>query len=223
MINNLAITELAFLLVIFLGAWEFWIPKEKEGKNHIDNYLLTSGYFLFFAFILILIHIDRLKTVFVEFTLTPFIVLAFSFLLFILIYKSFNSRFKRPERIITKYPEESFLYMDYRFLVSKSADIIFQQIAIVTMVIMFQEAGMSLPLMIISFGLIFGLIHIPLVRTKGGVFGAYFVLAAALSAIFFPVLITQIDYGFVYSYVVHWLFYILSAVIFWLNQDLLES
>ncbi|MEX1014675.1 MAG: hypothetical protein WDZ80_05950 [Candidatus Paceibacterota bacterium] len=218
-LNNFPTADFALLIILFLGAWEFWNPREKDKKNHLDNYILTSLYFLFFAFIIFITYYERLTPYFQDFRFQPLLILILSFVVFFFIYKFFKLVFEKPKDIIKKYPSEYFLYMDNRYFFSKSSDIVFQQVAIIAMVDMFKDAGMDLFLMIISFAVVFGLIHIPLVRTKGRDFGAYFILAAIISAIFFPFLIIQFNYGFVYSFIIHWLFYIFSGMLFWIKYN----
>lgn len=44
-----------------------------------------------------------------------------------------------------------------------------------------------------------------------------------VSAIIFPTLILKVQYGFVYSYIVHWVFYTLTAVGFWIIYAKLQE
>lgn len=207
--------DVLFLLIVYIGAWEFWRAKEETGANYIKNYILASTYYFFWSFLLIRAFPGKVEKLVKDFDLIPLAIFLAFFLFFLLVYKFLPRWFKKPEKLIKAHPNELFLLLDYRFFAAKSFDILFQQTGIVLMAVMLFEMWFSLPAITVFLAILFSVLHLPLLKTKGSAFGAYFALAAMVGAVIFPTLIIQVNYGFVYSYLVHWSFYIFSAVLFW--------
>jgi hypothetical protein len=121
-----------------------------------------------------------------------------------------------------RYPERTYLLIDYRRLFSKSFDLFSQQVFIVLLALFLKEAGLTIAEIITAFALIFGIVHAPLFWFDKGWPSWYFTIFSILSAIVFPLLVLKVHYGFVYSYIVHMVFYTLTAVGFWILYPKLE-
>jgi len=211
-------------LVINLLVWIFlWIFAfgaffllRKKGVNYIRFYVVTSLLFLMFTFVSIFLFRNILFPVLKEFTIIPFTFLVLMFIIAILVYHFFNKHVKKPELLMKSNPDQYFLLMDYKYLFSKSFDILFQQTQILILVMLLFNSGFSLVKIVIIFSVLFGLVHVFNIPLAGKRFGWYYVLASFLAGILFPLLIINFDYGFVYSYILHWVFYLVSAILFWL-------
>jgi predicted membrane protein len=137
----------------------------------------------------------------------------------------FSNKFlKRPIRFLEKYSHISYLRLDYRYLISKSFEIFFQQILIVSLVFMLKNNGFDLFWTTIVFAFLFGFGHIPMIRLEKSFFGIFVFIAAIISSFLFPFLILSFQYGFIYTYIAHWLFYTNSGVLYWIaNSEYFEK
>jgi len=151
-----SLSGLASALVVFVGAWEFWLIREKKGLNYINNFLFAGIYFLFWSAVLIFIFQEEFLKLTADFTVIPFIFLLLLFVFNALVYFFLPKFFKRPSNVIRNHPKEFFLYLDYRYVFSKSFDILFQQSVIILIVLFLQDMGFGLAAIIPAFALIFG-------------------------------------------------------------------
>ncbi len=161
----------------------------KKGITYNKNYGWLVIFFLFFTLLAGVYFRDLLKMVDGTFTSIPFVVLVLVYLVTSLAYAFSHKYIQSPSRLIERYPQQFFIQMDYRYLVSKSFDILFQQMMILMLVLWLSQQGFSL-----SMTMLFSL----------------------LGAVVFPLLVLTVNYGFVYSYALHFFFYTASAVFFWL-------
>ena len=122
-----------------------------------------------------------------------------------------------PKEYFEEYPQRQYLKIDLRRLFSKSIDILSQQVAVVLLVMFLGDAGLNLNQIILIFAVIFGLVHAPLIIIERGTWPSwYFTIFSILSAVVFPTLILKVQYGFVNSYIIHLVFYTLTATGFWI-------
>ena len=176
-----------FLWIIPFGA--FFLLR-KKGINYIRFYGITTLLFLMFTFVSVVFFRNILFPIFKVFTIIPFVFLVLLFIIIILVYHFFNKHVKKPLNLMKSNPDQYFLLMNYKYLFSKSFDIIFSAL--------------------------FGLVHVFNIPLAGKYFGLYYFLASILAGVLFPLLIINFKYGFVYSYILHWIFYLISAILFWL-------
>lgn len=102
--------------------------------------------------------------------------------------------------------------MDLRYLFAKSFEIVFQQLLILALVGMLKQLRVDDLVIYMTFSLLFGLLHLPLMKIRGKHFGLYFSCAACISGFFFPYLILHFSSGYIYSYMLHWGFYIVTGM-----------
>lgn len=185
--------------------------------SYTRNFLLTATYFLSIAIITSIVFRDYIFRVIQGFTATPVIVLGVFTLCHVVLYMYLPGHLQEPKEYFEKYPNRQYLKIDKRMLASKSADILAQQIFIVLLVVFLKDAGLTFDQVVIGFGTIFGLLHIPLIVSERGAWPSWhFAAIVILFSIIFPTLILKVQYGFVYTYIIHWLFYITTAVGFWI-------
>ena len=211
--------------IVWIISWGifFWFI-HKKGGDYIKHFILTSTYFLCVAIFTSLIFRDHIARAIQNFTATPLIVLGLLILVHIILYIYIPKCLREPKDYFEKYPKRQYLKIDKRRLLSKSIDIFSQQIFVVLLVMFLQDAGLTLDKIIIAFAIIFGLVHAPLILVERGTWPSwYFTVFSILSAIIFPTLILKVQYGFVYSYMVHWIFYTLTAVGFWIVYAKLQK
>jgi hypothetical protein len=204
--------KLAVWILFWLVVFGLFFVLMKNGITYTKRYGITIGFFVLSTLLAILIfgvpntgRIDPLSLV------VPVMV----YLLAIVLYDVSRKKLQKPRFLLSQYPTQEFLKMDYRYLFSKTFDLLFQQTMIVIGVFLLRDAGFPTSLIMFWFFALFGLIHIPLIKTAGRLFGIYYLVAALVGAIAFPLLILHVPSGIVYSYSVHLLFYTVSSVMFW--------
>jgi hypothetical protein len=207
-----------WILSWFIG-WGalYHIPENK--RNYTRNFITISIYFSIVSFIVIYLFKDIIYPLAGRISYIPLFILAFFFLINFLTYFFSNKFLKKPIHILEKYSDISYLDLDYRYLVSKSFEIFFQQILIVALVFLLNEQGINLYWITLIFAILFGFGHLPMIRLQKGFFGFLVFVASIAASFFFPFLILTFEWGFIYTYILHWLFYINSGVLFWIVQS----
>ena len=208
--------EFVLLAVIVIIGWGVWFALMKRKVNNVTHCCFSSVYFLSLSSLVCIAYWDRLRDVFLGISTGALWMLFGLFVFNVLVYE-FSRRFlKRPDTLIRENPEDLNLLMDYRYMFSKSFDILFQQLFITVLLLLLISAGLSLPGIIIIFIVLFGTIHIPGIWALGRFFGTYYAVFAVCSGFMFPLVFVSFHDGLVYNYMIHWLFYILSGLAFWI-------
>lgn len=147
----------------------------------------------------------------------PFVMLGLFIFAQVLLHVFFPRFVRKPKEYFARYPDRYYLKIDLRRLVSKSMDIMAQQVFIVVLVLLLYEAGLSFYKLLVVFGILFALLHVPLIASERGAWPSWlFAGIVVLFSVIFPTLILTVPYGFIYTYMIHWSFYMSIAVIFWI-------
>ncbi|MDP3645502.1 MAG: hypothetical protein Q8R25_00235 [bacterium] len=203
------------MTLCFTAFGGFHLFMHKRGINYVDHYFLVAGYFLSVATLSTLIFWQSIILVLQDFSATPLIVLTLFMFCQIVLYMYLPKYFCESAEYFVKYPDRYYLKIDWRRLVSKSMDILAQQVFIVLLVLFLQDAGLSLIQIIMAFTFLFGLLHVPLIAHERGAWPSWlFAGIVVVFSIIFPILILKVQYGFVYNYMIHWLFYTVTATSF---------
>lgn len=101
------------------------------------------------------------------------------------------------------------------YFLPKSIEVLVQQILIAILVLEFYSRFNSLKETIISYAICFGGAHILLFSLNGAPtpYALMMILGSLLSSLVFPYLILRVRGGFIYTYVIHLVFYIILATI----------
>lgn len=101
------------------------------------------------------------------------------------------------------------------YFLPKSIEILVQQILITVLVLEFYSRFNSLKETAVSYAICFGGAHILLFSINGAptLYALMMTVGSVLSALVFPYLILRVRRGFVYSYMIHLVFYILLAML----------
>ena len=217
MILRFAIDVLLWLL-LWVAGWGVDGLRLRRGINYVTRFPVTSLYFLTLTLVIAFLLRATLTRLTAQFTPTPFIVLALVYLVTIAIYRVGRTRLTRPDQLIARNPYELFLTLDYRYLFSKSFELLFQQIMIVLLILTIHDLTPVMIHVIVIYGVIFPLAHLPIypfIGTNEKAFRVFYLIASVTSAILFPLLIMRVDYGFVYTFAIHLSFYTLAGLILW--------
>lgn len=214
-----ALTDLIVWVLLWVITFGLLYFITKRGVTYNKRYGWLILFFLFFTFIAGSYFRDTLIKVDGKFTFVPILVFVLVYMITICVYYLSHKYLQRPTQLIEKYHHQHFIKMDFRYLVSKSFDILFQQVMIVVMVMWLSQQNYSLRDIILYFLLLFGLVHLFALFPAGKIFGTYYLISSLIGAVIFPILILKVNYGFVYSYIVHFFFYSISSVFFWLFAE----
>ena len=174
--------------------------------------ILVCLYFLLISLLPIGLAPDRFQALIKNVSVAPIIILALMFATTAVIYVYSYRGHGRQIMEMKQQPDKYFVRMDYRYLISKAFEIIWQQTAIIALIfIIYSQIDYSQSTFYL-FALIFALTHLPLYLLMERKVAALFLLSSFLSGLVFPYLILKINYGFVYTFSLHWLFYFALAV-----------
>lgn len=205
---------LSWILLWFTG-WAVWLMLIKRGINHVVTFRISSLYFFSLFLVTVFYYNYRLKTFITNLPIKvfPFFFLFFFFIILTCLYYYSNRIFNKEILMSHKEKYMYFATMDYRYLISKSFDILFQQIALLCLILSLRELISSSFQIILLVGVIFGLIHIPLLKTKYNKIAPYFIIASFFAGVVFSFLILLLPYGLIYSYAIHWCFYAIAGLL----------
>lgn len=202
-------------IALWLGSWYGWIFFVKKGLHYIKTYRIAAGYFTFLSIIVWMFYRNHLFTFFshLQIKIFPFYFLSLFFIGVFGIYHYSHKIFGRG--LLSSHIERKILTatMDYRFLIAKSFDILFQQILFLSLLVSLKGLLVQNSLIILICGVIFGTVHLPLLVIKHNALAIYFVIFSFFAGILFSYLILFLPYGFIYAYILHWSFYIFIGVV----------
>ena len=214
---------IVWILFWVLGWVGFYIlPKNKQ--SYTKNFISVSAYFIVISIFIAYYYKYILINIYNALTIFQIILIAFFLSIIFLTYFVSNKLLIKPVEFIEKYSTAPFLELDYRYIVSKSFEIFYQQLLIIALVYSLDEVGLNLTMITLVFAVMFGLSHIGSLKYHKNIFGIIILFSAILSSFFFPYLILKFKYGFIYTYIAHWLFYSNTGLLFWLmNQPWIKK
>jgi hypothetical protein len=214
--------NLGITMALCFTAWGLFYAGlyRKLGIDYTRRFLLTTGYFFTVAIIALVIFRQLLTPILTDISMPPLVTLTLFMIFQTILYVLLPRYIRKPEEYFNRYPDRYFLKIDWRRLISKSADIVAQQFIILVLVLSLHDAGIPLPQLCLLFGFLFMLLHIPLIASERGAWTSWlFATIVVVFSIIFPVLILTVSYGFIYNIVLHWLFYTVTAIVFWFWYD----
>ena len=194
------VTQIGGLALLWLACWGAAFGMIRRGVTYIGHPARTSALFL---------------TLMSKITAAPLVTLLLAIALTLTSYAVVPGLLRRPEALIARHPEEFYLRMDYRYLVPKSFEVLFQQLVILALTLLLAETGLSVMAVVFAFLGIFGVLHLPILLVIGRGPGISYGIASMTLAAAFPVLILRVHSGFLYSYAAHWFVYTIVAVVAW--------
>lgn len=211
--------KIAMLPVIWMGVWLFFILYfQFQGIDYVNNYLITCLYFLviivYFSFAFkrqIGEYIDK----FSPRDLLSMVVFAVTVIItyFLIGLLSENSPLN-----LNRYELPQMLWLDERYLVTKSFEIMFQQTFFMLSIYYIFDEKISDYIDMFIFGLYCMILHIPVIFIEGSM-GKILFSVSFFAGLIFSYCITRSKKGFIYSYMIHFGFYVLLAAVFWLGGD----
>lgn len=212
-----ALALLALVLVNRLGF--VYVVSRKLHLTFARNPMLTFLYFLAMAGAVALAFPAYATALFGGAS-----ILTVLFCLFVLvvvnpwIYHLLKKSHRVPERLAKANPEQQFLLIDEKYLFSKTGDVIFQQVSVGILMLIFVAAGVPFVELVPLFAFIFAALHFHLFFSAKRMWAAYFTICAAAGGFMFPFLILLVPGGIYFAIVIHTLWYVGSGVLFGLVE-----
>lgn len=208
------------MALCFLAWGLFYNLLHRKGVTYTRHFLWTTTYFLVVAMVMCAVFWRHLVPAIQGIALVPLMALVVFIAVQLVFFVYVPRRLREPCEYFEAHPDRYYLKIDWRRLVSKSADIAAQQVFIFLLIVFLREAGFSLYQIVASFTFLFALLHVPLIASEKGRWPSWLFAGAVLVfGVTFPPLILYTPYGFIYSYIIHWSFYMLTALIFWIRYD----
>ena len=200
-------------LILWILSWVGFLYIRDFGIGYVNGFWISALYFFIASAIIIFFFKKDFHPLVKNFEYLPIFILLCSIILSFLIYDTTNIYFQKPIDVIGNYDFTEFIGLESSYLVPKLMNILFQQTLMVLLVSFFIKLKIPTKEMIVSIVLVFSIAHAWLFVTEGFFPGVFYFTASIAAAITFPLLIRKVNYGFVYSYTIHYLFYVLSGFI----------
>lgn len=127
-----------------------------------------------------------------------------------LVYKLFKSEVDLSKISVSEY----WILLDQKYILPKTFEILSQQMFVTILILVLKSNGFSLLQTIIAFGIVFPLCHLPMFFYRTRRLGAFYFIAAVLSALLFPLVILNSEIGPIITFAIHWGFYLIAGIFF---------
>lgn len=181
------------------------------GVNHIDWPIILMTYFTLVVGCMLATNPDILA--YLEAALSRhywLILLFFLYLLLIFIYAQLSP----SEKILSTYKDVHFAYLSHVYILTKSADILFQQLAFAMFVLDLSRKGLPARKIQYITAALLTVTHLATLYTLPYVVSIFFVVGGCLGGLVFPLLILDKRCGLIPAYIVHWLYYLSAGLLF---------
>ena len=207
--------KLILWLVIWFSVWAVFYFISSGKMNYVEKYKLTAVFFLLVSILIVIFfYKDLYLLIKLNFPFAPLVSLVILFIFNSFAYRYVDKFFPDYKKAFEADGTLYFAKFDNKYLFSKSFEIFYQQIMIALLSIWLAESGLSFFAIGFVFALVFGLGHILLFFYSRKSVGLFFLIASVISSFVFPFLILMVQWGFIYSYIFHWIFYIIAGFIF---------
>ncbi len=139
------------------------------------------------------------------------------------VYDQLEKRERRPTRFARAHPDQQFLLIEDKYLLSKTGDVIFQQLVAGILLLIMARSGIPLETLVPVFAGIFLLSHVHLFFITKAIWALYFSIFATLWAFVFPFLILYVEGGVYYAIAIHTFWYVGSGAFFGFLEQATET
>lgn len=185
--------------------------------HYTRNPVLVSAYLTVWVAILLAFFPRTLRKVQVGEMLDSLALLAAFFGVIALFYGVLLPLLTPPLELAARFPEAALFDAGPAYIIPKALELVLQQGIVVALVLLLASYLPSFKEVVMMYAFLFTVAHLALVAfwPENTIYLIY-TLAAFCSSLFFPYLILEVKNGFVYSYMVHWLFYMGLTLWLWL-------
>jgi hypothetical protein len=130
------------------------------------------------------------------------------------VYDRLEKTDKEPDKLAKANPDQQFLLIEDKYLLSKTGDVIFQQIVAGILILLLAKAGVPFETLVPVFAGIFFLSHLHMFMTTRVIWALYFTIFATLGGFVLPFLVLTVEGGIYYAIAIHMLWYVGSGAFF---------
>lgn len=204
---------MALVLVNRLGF--VYVIDRRLHLSFVKNPVLTFVYFMLMTVLIAAVFYPYAALIF-----NPGSTLTIIFFLFVLVvlnpwaYRHMKEAGMVASRLAKLYPNQSFLAIDERYLLSKTGDVIFQQAALGILALMLTALGVPFTTLVPIFAAAFAVLHLHLFLSMPPVWAVYFTICATASGFILPFILLLVPGGIYYAIILHLLWYVGSGALF---------
>ncbi len=210
-----SIIKITLLLIL----WGFFFISQYKGFTYTKYPSLVGVYFLFLSFIAYYLNKCQIFSFIKNITIYHVVLLFMFILILFFVFFLVNKFLKKPKKILQRFPTQCNLTFEYRYILPKSTNILFQQIMIIIFIsLLLKFINPEIVIIIMSF--LFCILHYSMVIREGLKMGIIYMFFACLAGFLFSIIIINIENGIIYNIILHWLFYILFGMYYWIRYNL---
>jgi len=204
------------LALIWFGVWAFFIEVlQIQGIDYTNHYIITTVFFLLVITGLTSAFREQIGHYIEKFTPRDLLIVSVFSAVMALIYFLVNLFFVEPLGISTaSYP--FVLRIQESFLVSKAFEIMFQQAFFIICVYYLFNKNVAGWKNVLLFGIFTFSLHIPVLFVPNAM-GKTLLLSSFFAGVIFSYCITKFKKGFLYSFMIHYAFYVLLGAAYWVG------
>ncbi len=205
------------LSFIWFSVWAIFILYlQPQGIDYINRYILTSVYFLLIIVALTSIFKKEIGNYVDNFSPNDLLIMVLFSIIVISVYY-FVSLFMEGSPLLNlKGSLPAVLQLNDNFLVTKAFEIMFQQTFFMISIYYLFNNNVSKKIDMVLFGLYAMFIHLPILFVDSSM-GKILFGFSFFAGLIFSYFITKSKKGFIYSYMIHFGFYVILAMVFWLG------
>lgn len=206
---------LLFLLLLVNRLTFIYVFNKRLHLSFSKNPSLTFVYFILAAVLVGVLFQEYVAVLFAEHSVLAFIVcLTVLSVLNPWIYARLRDMKKNPKALAHANPDQQFLLIEDKYLLSKTGDVIFQQVAAGVLILIMNKMGIPFETLVPFFAGIFLFSHLHMFLSTRIIWALYFSLFATLAGFVLPFLILQVEGGIYYAIAIHTLWYVASGAFF---------
>lgn len=192
-----------------------YVVNRKLHLSFTKNPALTFLYFVFMGLAVAVLFWDYTKELFfVSSVLSIFVCLVVLTVLNPWIYGRLQLFDKEPDRLAKANPDQQFLLIDDKYLLSKTGDVLFQQLVAGILILLMARSGIPFDTLVPIFAGVFFLSHLHMFLSTRVIWALYFSIFATLGGFVLPFLILNVEGGVYYAVAIHTLWYVGSGAFF---------
>lgn len=214
--NKEILKDLGIFFILFSAGWYIYSAFRINGINYIEGFWITSIYFILLSGVYLLIFKKELKKYIRKPDTFEIISLIGLYIISFVLFSYFDNS-KLVDATKESLPGFIFASFDFRYLLSKSCEILFQQTSILILILLLQKAHQSIKKTTMYLLLIFPPMHLINIFYMPIEYAMILFIGSIFGAIFFPYLILKEKDGFFYTYILHWGFYLVVEIFIYLN------
>lgn len=205
------------LSIIWLSVWAFFVLYlQPQGIDYINHYLITSVYFLLVIVFLTTVFKEQIGKYVDKFSPRDLLAMSLFSACVIIVYYFIGLLSEGSVLNDIRYSFPQILQINEKFLITKSFEIMFQQTFFMISIYYLFNDNISDYIDMLIFGLFSLVIHIPVLFVDGSM-GKILFAVSFFAGVVFSYCINKSKKGFIYSYMIHFGFYVLLSSVFWLG------